>query len=426
MEIGMETNEKETYAFSYNDLYYAYIDCLRNKRGSTGAQDFAMNYERNLVKLCDEINNGTYEIGVSNAFVVKYPVLREVFAADFRDRIIHHLVITELLIDFENYFIKGTYSCMLERGSLLGASDLYKHIKKCTNGYTKDAWILKMDIKSFFMSINKELLAKQLDRFIVDYYPNNKKKETLRRLCWQIVMHHPEENCIRKGNIKLWDKLDSNKSLFNIGNERGMAIGNLTSQILANFFLTPLDKYINEELGFEYYARYVDDFAIVCDDKKKLLESVPLIVKFAKEKLDITIHPNKRYFQHYTKGVKFIGVVLKPGRAYITNRTKGNFYHKMMKEFSTPDKDKVDKLISVVNSYLGTMKHMKTYNIRKSIIEETKLMEKWGKYIKINKEYTKISLKHKKRKKSYDKCIENVTKDSNYDFLNDYFRKLDI
>lgn len=418
--------EKKDYSFSYNDLYYAYIDCLRRKRNSSGAQDFALNYERNLIQLCNEINNGTYQIGKSEAFVVKYPVLREVFAADFRDRIVHHLVINELLLDFEDYFIKGTYSCMLERGALRGALDMYNNIKKCTNGYTKDAWIMKMDVKSFFMSINKELLAKMLDKFIVDKYPNNNKKETLRRLCWQIVMHHPELNCIKKGEISLWDKLDPCKSLFNIGKEKGMAIGNLTSQILANFFLTPLDKYITEELGFEYYARYVDDFVIVCDDKQRLLNSAHLIDKFAKDKLNIIIHPNKRYFQHYTKGVKFIGIVLKPDRSYISNRSKGNFYYKMSHEFAKSDKNKVDKLISVVNSYLGNMKHLKTYNIRKKIVEETKLLEKWGKYIKINKDYTKISLRHKKRKKTYDECMREATKDLDYSFLTEYFRKLEI
>ena len=259
-----------SYSFSYNELFNAYFDCVKNKQNTNNAILFSKSYVENVTTLCDEINSGNYRIGKSIAFVVKYPVYREVFAADFRDRIVHHLVINELLKYFENYFISESFSCINGRGVLYGINTIYDYIKECSCGYTKDSWILKMDIKSFFMSIVKDKLANMLDDFIVNVYPDNRKKNKLRELCKMIVMHHPELNCERHCDLSLWDSLEYNKSLFNVGDKKGLPIGNLTSQMFANFYLTPLDKFIKNDLGFKYYGRYVDDFVIISNDRKGL------------------------------------------------------------------------------------------------------------------------------------------------------------
>lgn len=396
--------EKQSYSFSYGDMFDAYQDCIRNKRNTSNAREYELDYVENVTRLCDDINDGTYQIGKSIAFVVTFPVYREVFAADFRDRIVHHLVIKELMPYFEKYFIKESFSCMKDKGVLYGVKTMTEYMKECTENYTKDAWILKMDIKSFFMSINKELLANMLDDFIVEHYENPKKKWKLRQLCYQIVMHHPELNCEKRGDISLWNKLEPHKSLFNVGYERGLPIGNLTSQIFANFFLTKLDKFIKETLGFKYYGRYVDDFVIICTDKERLKACTNQIVEFAKRELKLTIHPNKRYFQHYTKGVKFIGSVIKPNRIYVLNRTKGTLYYKLVNLFNEPSKEKLDKLIMTVNSYIGYMKHYNTYNIRKYFLKDSGLLYAWKDLIIVDNKYEKINRK-KKPKKSKVKNI---------------------
>lgn len=385
----------KAYCFSYGEVFEAYEDCIKNKRNTSNAREFEIDYIEKVTRLCDDINDGTYEIGKSIAFVVTFPVYREVFAADFRDRIVHHLVIKELMPYFEKYFIKESFSCMEGKGVLYGVKTMFEYIKECTENYTKDAWILKMDIKSFFMSINKQLLADMIDDFIVEYYENDRKKEKLRELCKQIVLHHPELNCEKRGDKSLWAKLDPNKSLFNVGYERGLPIGNLTSRILANFFLTKLDRFIKETLGFKYYGRYVDDFMIVSSDKEKLKSSVDKIIEFAQRELKLTIHPNKRYFQHYTKGVQFIGSVIKPNRIYVLNRTKGSLYYKLRNLFNNPDEKRLDKLIMTVNSYIGYMKHYNTYNIRKFFLNNSGLLDKWKDLIIIDEKYEKINRKEK-------------------------------
>jgi retron-type reverse transcriptase len=93
------------------DIFQAYYDCRKNKRRTANALNFEQNYESNLIKLYDEIISRKYEIGKSIAFIVEKPVKREIFAGDFRDRIVHHLVINKLNPTFEKKFIFDSYSC---------------------------------------------------------------------------------------------------------------------------------------------------------------------------------------------------------------------------------------------------------------------------------------------------------------------------
>ena len=386
----MKTNN---YGFSYREIYVAYEACLKNKRNTNNALKYTMNMMHDLPKLCNEINNRTYKIGSSIAFVVTKPVYREVFAANFRDRIVHHLIMGELMPYFEKEFIPESFSCREGKGNLNGVKTMYNYISDCTKGYTEDAYVLKLDIKSFFMSIDKRKLADMVVGFIERVYPNNRKKEKLKWLCEMVIMHHPELDCEKRGLLSLWDKLEKSKSLFSIEGEKGLPIGNLTSQVFANFYLNGLDKFIKESLGFKHYGRYVDDFVIVCESKERLLWAVPLIDAYLRNELGLMLHPNKRYLQHYKNGVKFIGGVLKKGRKYISNRTKGNLYYKLMTEFSTPSKEKAEKLVAVINSYLGFMVHYNSYKIRKEILLKSGLLDKWLDYVEISKDFKKIKLK---------------------------------
>lgn len=100
------------YSFTYAEVVAAFDDCLKHKKNTKGAKDFCLNKISNLLDLTDEINSRTYKIGTSQAFIITDPKVREVFAAAFRDRIVHHLIIRELEPYFERYFIGTTFSCM--------------------------------------------------------------------------------------------------------------------------------------------------------------------------------------------------------------------------------------------------------------------------------------------------------------------------
>lgn len=378
------------FSFTYDELFKAYDDCIRHKKNSPNAVNFMINKNENVIQLCDEINDRSYTIGQSIAFIIKYPKYREVFAADFRDRVVHHLVINELMPYFERYFIKESFSCMIGRGTLHGIETMARYMDECSKHYTIPTYALKMDVQSFFMSIDKNLLAMKLDKFIVETYPENRKKECLRWLCRMIIMHHPERNCIRQSSDEMWAMLGKGKSLFDVEDGKGLAIGNLTSQMFANFYMTELDYYIKDILGFKYYGRYVDDFMLYDNSKERIKEAIPKIKQFCNDKLLINIHPDKLYLQEITHGIKFIGADILPNRMYCGNRTIGQFYNKLYSKYKHFDIKLLDNFISSVNSYLGYMCHYSTYNMRKEIMLKSGLFDKWKPYIEMSGDLLKI------------------------------------
>jgi hypothetical protein len=189
-------------------------------------------------------------------------------------------------------------------------------------------------------------------------------------------MNDCTEGCMIKSSRRKWEGLPANKSLFGQqGSLRGLPIGNLTSQIFGNFYLNSFDHFIKSGHGIRYYSRYVDDFAIVHPDKTFLQKLIPVIRDFLRDELDLVLHPKKIILQHYNKGTKFTGAFIMPGRVYIDKRTKNNLYESIRKwnrmaknSNASLEYDKVQHMQSSVNSYLGYMRHYKTYRLRKKIL----------------------------------------------------------
>ena len=366
------------------ELFEAYFNCRSNKRNTANAIAFEIDYESNFITLCEELNNGTYQIGRSIAFIVNKPVKREIFAADFRDRVLHHYIINKLNPLFEKEFVFDAYACRVGKGTHFGIQRADGFIKSCSKNYTTDSYVLKLDIQGFFMHINKQLLFERLSVFIKEKYIEP-DKELLIELCEKIIFNEPTKNCIIKGKKTNWDGLPHNKSLFHSPPNCGLPIGNLTSQIFANFYMNTFDHFMKKELGIPYYGRYVDDFIIIHSNKEYLKSLLPIIADFLKNKLQLTLHPKKIYLQHYTKGVQFLGVVIKPNRIYIANRTKGNFYAAIQKQNEIvkqhkPNKEAQASFLCSMNSYLGIMKHYKTYNLRKKMLFKN-LSAWWWNYV---------------------------------------------
>jgi len=397
MQLQLWDNNKIS-RISFEDLLQAYFQCRSNKRNTANALKFELVYEQNLLQLLDEINTGKYMPGRSIAFIIDKPVKREIFAADFRDRIVHHLIIQKLNPIFEQKFIYDSYSCRKGKGTHFGINRVDRFIRRCSSNYRKDCYVLKLDIKGFFMHINRKILYKKLHRFILDNYHHSDKAKIL-ELTNKIVFNDPKENCIIKGGKDRWKDLPESKSLFHSKDNCGLPIGNLTSQVFANFYMDSFDHFVKHDLKIKYYGRYVDDFVIVYQDKEYLKSLVPLLSNFLLSTLKLTIHPKKIYLQHYSKGVKFIGGVIKPHRIYIANRTKGNLYasidkHNEIARDHKPTKEEKQAFMSSMNSYLGIMKHYKTYNIRKTMLKEN-ISGWWENYFTIGNRYEKLEKKQK-------------------------------
>ncbi len=404
-----DTNQEQLREIDVEQLFEAYLSCRKTKRYTQNALKFEVDYEANLFQIKDEIENGSYSPGRSIAFIVNKPVKREIFAADFRDRVVHHWLINKLNPLFENLFIQDSYACRVGKGTHYGVIRADSFIKACSENYTKDCYILKLDILGFFMHINRKLLFSMLEKFINQYYTQPDKALVL-EITQKIIFNQPTQNCIIKGNKKDWDGLPKNKSLFHSPPDCGLPIGNLTSQVFANFYMHQFDAYVTKELGLKYYGRYVDDFVIVHPDKDYLKSLIPQLTDLLISSLQLTLHPKKIYLQHYSKGVKFLGTVIKPNRIYIANGTRGNFYNAIEKQNKVvrdhkPCKEDKASFLSSMNSYLGIMKHYKSYNLRKRMIFK-KLSVYWFNHVYLSGGIAKFVLKVRRVKKNQQKYIQ--------------------
>lgn len=381
----------------FETILEAYFDCRKRKRSTVGATEFELDYVHNLVELMNEVNSRQYKIGKSICFVVRYPRYREVFAGEFRDRIIHHYIALRLEPLFERIFCDRTYNCRKGKGQLAGVTQLAADIREESENYTKDAYVMKVDLKGFFMSIIKSKLAKMVDDFIVEHYEVD-DKEDLRWLCNLVVMHRPELNCERRSPLWMWNFIPKEKSLFTNGEYRGIAIGNLFAQLFANFLLNTIDWKIDSVCV--RHNRYVDDISFVSKDKEKLLSIVPML-RTELGKLGLRLNEKKFYLQHYSKGVQFTGAVIKPDRIYVANHTINSFAFAVERLGNATEMgviDDIKKNIASVNSYLGVMAHYNEYATKRRIM--TKLPPKFYEYCYIDGHFDVVKLKYKYTEKA--------------------------
>jgi hypothetical protein len=380
--------------FLIEELFEAYEECRKNKRTTTSALDFEIDYEPALLKLCHEINTGSYQPDRMTTFILNEPVKREVFAADFRDRIVHHLVIKKLNPLFEKIFIYDSYACRTGKGTIFGIRRLDRFIRRCSRNYTRDCYVLKLDIQGFFMHIDRTILFNRLRDFIKRFY-HHSNQSLLIDLCQKIINHDPTQNCKINGFKSDWDLLPRDKSLFHSPPHCGLPIGNLTSQIFANFYFNDFDHFIKKTLGLSYYGRYVDDFIIVHEEKEYLKNLVPKIKHFLFEHLRLTLHPKKIYLQHFSKGVPFLGAFIKPHRIYTQRRNTGRFYEAIRKQNTViknraPTKEDQNNFLRTMNSYLGMMKHYRTYRLRGKALAT--LVKPWWTYTRTSSCLHKVML----------------------------------
>lgn len=369
-----------------SELRKAYDDCIKHKHGTENAIKFEIDCDIKLEHLYRELNSMTYTIGKSIVFCLRENNIstREVFAADFKDRIVHHLIVNRLRPSIEdNELIDDNYACREGKGTLYGALRCKQAIKKCSETGTVDCTIYKGDFKSFFTSLNKEQIYERLEQHVIKYMSNDRNMIFNLWLTKMIIYHCPQgsDNYIMKQPISFWDTLPSHKSLFNCDENHGIAIGNLTSQIFANFYLSVFDHYVTETLGYKYYGRYVDDFYIITrNSNTRIKKDAKKIREFAKS-IDLNINVNKTYMQPYYHGVNFIGYYVYVNRMYIRNSTKEKF-NNMVYSFNEELKNNyigkkimpsmlyIKKLQSRWNSYIGLFKHCSAYHIWNNALKD--------------------------------------------------------
>jgi retron-type reverse transcriptase len=332
----------------------------------------------------------------SLAFINYKPVMREVLAASFRDRVVHHFIFAHINPLFENSFIEDSYSCRKGKGTLYGSKRIHGFMKACSKNHTQPCYILKLDLKGYFYAIDRKKLFHMIKATLTQHRAVLKVDYALiLYLIETTIFNNALKNVQKIGSKHAWAKLPRSKSLFFAKKGKGLPIGNLTSQLFSNIYMDSFDKYVKETLGITYYGRYVDDFIVIHEDPDYIKSLIPLFRVWLKENLGMTLHPQKICLQPYQRGVQFLGAYLKPNVIYIDKRTKTNFY-KLIEEINNDLMHHVDdmqyykEVRARVNSYLGTLKHFSSFNLRKKIMAT--LRDEFWVCFGIDEAYKKIIL----------------------------------
>jgi len=360
--------------FTFENVNRAYKACRKNKTNTHNVLKFEQNLLENLWELTHDLQQERYTIGRSICFLTTSPKLREVFAADFRDRIVHHLLVDALEPYYERKFIHDVYNNRQGKGTHDAVVRARKFMNQTPHGY-----YLQLDIKGFFYHLDKDILYRKIRRGIVWQDASLKQREEMLSLAHKIIYHDPTQDYTFKGDRKKLRLLPSHKTLFKIPKHKGLPIGNLTSQFFANVYMNDFDNFIKRELKLQRYIRYVDDF-VLFDVSKQRLEALKVeIEEYLKNTLGLRLRDEGRLRAH-TEGLDFLGYVVRPHYTLVRQRVVKNYKQKkaiyLMKyeeKKGKMDLAQIKDFLSVQASFVGHCKHANSYNLYNKVgkINET-------------------------------------------------------
>ena len=307
--------------FSLENIYRAYRQCRRRKRTTHNAMAFEYDLEENVLALHEALNSRRYRPGTSQVFMITKPKRREVFAADFRDRIVHHLLVNHLEPPWEKRFIHDSHACRTGKGTHKGVERLHLFIRQVTANGSRPAWYLQLDIRGFFLAIDRTILFQRL-----------KSMETDPTILWLLrlfVFYDPVEGCRFRGVSRNdFLQLPDHKTLFKAQPGCGLPIGNLTSQFFANVYLDALDQYVKHRLKARYYVRYCDDFIVLSRQPDTLQVWHTRIQAFLQDTLRLQLNDKKR-LRPVSDGIDFLGYIVRFPYRLVRNRVVGALHDRL-------------------------------------------------------------------------------------------------
>ena len=271
---------------SIENLKNAFWKAKRNKINRRDVRQYQQNLEQNLYITRQYLLDGTIKLGAYNKFYVFEPKKREICSVPFRERVVHQAIINICEERFESYQIEQSFACRKGKG-IYKAIDLAQYYSRYFSYY------LKLDVHKYFDSVSHIELMKILEHLIKD--------TRLLELLWKII--------------------DST------GTDKGIPIGNLTSQYFGNIYLSVLDHYIKEDLQSEGYVRYMDDFVVFGQNREELKEKLKLIRSFLSDKLKLEL--NEPQINNCVLGIPFLGYRVLPFMIKLTQKAKRRFKKKI-------------------------------------------------------------------------------------------------
>jgi retron-type reverse transcriptase len=284
-----------------------------------------MNLIDNILILHDELSCHLYRHGDYKRFNISDPKPRVIHKSSVRDRLLHRAIYRKLYPFFDKAFSASSFSCRKNKGTHKALNQFRSFAFRVSKNNTKTCWVLQCDIRKFFDSIDHEILLKIL------------------------ALYAPDKST-------LWPLSQVIKS-FHIKPQRGLPLGNLTSQLLVNIYLNELDLFVKHRLKAKYYVRYADDFVIISDSRQYLNGLLPRIREFLAQELKLALNEHKVFIKTYASGIDFLGWVHFPYHRQIRTTTK----RRMIKRLQGHPKRET-KI-----SYRGLLSHGNTYKLRKRL-----------------------------------------------------------
>ena len=333
---------------------------------------FELFYSSNIISILNVLKRHKYEHSHYNVFLVQEPKYRIIMSEIMSDKVVNHLV-SHYCLDpgITPHLIPQNVATRKGMGTKEGIRYVKKYINKLKINHDK-VYVLKCDIKKYFYSIDHELILKKVRRFITDplvyKLVENIVKSTDNKYVNETIKKVINKEIERVKKLNIADKEYKIAELQSIPlyeKGKGLPIGNMTSQLLAIYFLNDLDHYIKEKLYCKYYVRYMDDFIIFDYDKERL----KIVRKEIEEKLkEFKLELNKKTNIYDLKqGFGFLGYhfLLKGKKLIIkiNSGTKRRIKKKMrkLKKINAPNYDQVKA------SYMGYLKVAHSKNLLKKL-----------------------------------------------------------
>lgn len=321
----------------FHNLHRAFIEAGHGKRHQAEVQRFEYHLEERLIGIQEELDQERYRWGGYQAFWIQDPKPRLIHAAPFRDRVVHHAIHRVLEPIFDPTLIFDTYACRKGKGTLAAVLRYDAFVRR----FGGKCFVLQCDIHRYFASIHHGVLRTLLRRRIGD--------PRLLRLLDSLIDTHQQEGL------------------------RGIPIGNLTSQLFANLYLSPLDHFIKEQLRQRYYVRYMDDFVILSAGKSEPWAILKEITGFLAADLKLELNPRRVAVMPIEKGIDFLGYVIFPGGYKRIRRRNVVNFRRRLKRLATGYAQGMmpyDQVRASIASWLGLAKHANAFHLSRAIFSE--------------------------------------------------------
>ena len=336
---------------SFENLLLAAHNAQRGKRFRPNVLAFNDSLASELLQLQKELIAHCYTPGEYRTFRIVDPKPRLISAAPYRDRVVHHALCNIIAPILDRSLIFDSYANRTGKGT-------HRALRRFTTNARSHRYILQCDIKKFFPSIDRTILKALLRNKI-------KCADTLWLIDGIIDASNPQEAVL--------DYFPGDDLLAPCLHPKGLPIGNLTSQLFANFYLAGCDRFIKETLHCRHYLRYVDDFALFADDRDDLLAAKDRIETYLIS-LRLKLHPVKTQIFATAHGTNFVGFRILPDRTRVRadNLQRGRKRLRQLKQSLVTGQITAAALTSSQQSWQAHLAHGNTWRLRQKLFDPCK------------------------------------------------------